>query len=105
MLHFSQPYSVTYNGTKAYYVLNQQGDVVRIVTAGGASRGVYYYDAWGNILYNTDNDFLNYNPLRYRGYVYDTETSIVKPGVAGIHVFYIVGRKRKMPVDFNALKC
>ena len=71
-----QPYSVTYNGTKAYYVLNQQGDVVRIVTAGGASRGVYYYDAWGNILYNTDNDFLNYNPLRYRGYVYDTESQL-----------------------------
>lgn len=71
-----QPYSATYNGTKAYYVLNQQGDVVRIVTAGGASRGVYYYDAWGNILYNTDNDFLNYNPLRYRGYVYDTETGL-----------------------------
>ena len=72
--HNGQPYAVKYNGTTYYYVLNQQGDVVRIVSAGGDSQGTYRYDAWGNILYATDSTLMNNNPLRYRGYVYDTET-------------------------------
>jgi RHS repeat-associated protein len=49
--------------------------VVKIVAASGDSYGVYCYDAWGNITRATsNNDVINYNPLRYRGYVYDTET-------------------------------
>ena len=71
-----QPYCVTQNGVVSYYVLNQQGDVVRIVNANGATRGVYRYDAWGNLLYITDSDFMRLNPLRYRGYVYDNETGL-----------------------------
>lgn len=37
----------------------------------------YTYDAWGNLLSTTGGMALTlgaYNPLRYRGYVYDTET-------------------------------
>ena len=71
-----QPYAMIYNGTKLYYVLNQQGDVVRLVNSSGKSYGVYRYDAWGNILYVSDNQYTNSNPLRYRGYVYDTETQL-----------------------------
>ena len=71
-----QPYCVTQNGVVSYYVLNQQGDVVRIVNANGATRGVYRYDAWGNLLYITDSDFMRLNPLRYCGYVYDNETEL-----------------------------
>ena len=71
-----QPYAMIYNGTKLYYVLNQQGDVVRLVNSSGKSYGVYRYDAWGNILYVSDNQYTNSNPLRYRGYVYDTDTSL-----------------------------
>ena len=41
--------------------------------------GAYSYDAWGNpIGTNTagsaEEQLLNANPLRYRGYIYDTET-------------------------------
>ena len=42
----------------------------------------YTYDAWGNILTTTAsttrmlNTLAKYNPLRYRGYVYDRETGL-----------------------------
>ena len=74
--HNGLPYAVKYNGTNYYYVLNQQGDVVRLVSADGTTVGTYQYDAWGNILSATDNDLTNANPLRYRGYVYDDETGL-----------------------------
>ena len=70
------PYAFKYNGTLYYYVLNLQGDVVRIVNSSGTSWGIYRYDAWGNILYQTDNEVLNANPLRYRGYYFDSETEL-----------------------------
>ena len=74
-----RPFALTYtNGTAEpvtyYYVLNLQGDVVRIVNSVGTSYGIYQYDAWGNILYSTNSSLVNLNPLRYRGYVYDAET-------------------------------
>ena len=69
-----EPYAVKYNGSVYYYVLNLQGDVVKIFSSVGTPHGTYKYDAWGNILYQTDNDLMNYNPLRSRGYVYDNET-------------------------------
>ena len=72
--HNGLPYAVKYNGTNYYYILNQQGDVVRLISADGTTVGTYQYDAWGNILSSTDNDLTNANPLRYRGYVYDDET-------------------------------
>ena len=39
----------------------------------------YTYDAWGNILTQTDTSGRNMaklNPFRYRGYVYDEETGL-----------------------------
>ena len=72
--HNGLPYAVKYNGTNYYYILNQQGDVVRLISADGTTVGTYQYDAWGNILSVTNNDLTNANPLRYRGYVYDDET-------------------------------
>ena len=69
-----RPFSMKYDGQILYYMLNQQGDVIRLVNSEGVSCGIYQYDAWGNILYSTDNKWLNDNPLRYRGYIYDTET-------------------------------
>lgn len=56
-----------------YYVLNLQGDVVKLVDGGGTSVASYAYDAWGNILTATGT-MAQINPLRYRGYYYDTET-------------------------------
>ena len=56
-----------------YYVLNLQGDVVKLVTESGAVAASYEYDAWGNIL-SQSGSMAEKNPLRYRGYYYDTET-------------------------------
>ena len=73
------PMSVTYNGTAYYYVTNLQGDVVAILNSSGTSVVTYTYDAWGNIL-STSGTLAStlgaHNPLRYRSYVYDQETSL-----------------------------
>ena len=74
-LPFALNYS-TNNGssfTTYYYVLNLQGDVVKLVDGGGTSVASYVYDAWGNIL-SSSGSKAEINPLRYRGYYYDTET-------------------------------
>ena len=66
-------YSFIYNGTQYYYVKNLQGDVMRIVDATGAVVANYTYDAWGKVT-NSGNIIGLYNPIRYRGYYYDTDT-------------------------------
>ena len=72
------PFYFTYNGTGYYYVTNLQGDVVGIANSNGVV-GYYEYDAWGRILTinsasSMEYSALTYNPLRYRGYIYDNET-------------------------------
>ena len=70
-----------------YYVLNLQGDVVKLSDQDGAEVAAYAYDAWGKLIGMTDANgnsildkqdtsfaFANRNPLRYRGYYYDSET-------------------------------
>ena len=56
-----------------YYVLNLQGDVVKLIDQDGAVAASYEYDAWGNIL-SQSGSMADVNPLRYRGYYYDSET-------------------------------
>ena len=56
-----------------YYVLNLQGDVVKLIDQDGAVAAAYAYDAWGNIL-SQSGSMAEKNPLRYRGYYYDSET-------------------------------
>ena len=74
-----KPFALNYstNGgssfTTYYYVLNLQGDVVKLVTASGTEAASYAYDAWGNLLSATGSMAYT-NPLRYRGYYYDAET-------------------------------
>ena len=57
-------------------MLNQQGDVIRIIDKSGTAVAEYSYDAWGNLLVDEDDltDIGHVNPIRYRGYYYDTET-------------------------------
>ncbi len=52
-----------------------QGDVVKLIKADGTAVASYTYDPWGKILTST-GDLANINPLRYRGYYYDTETGL-----------------------------
>ena len=62
------------------YVTNLQGDVLSIIDASsGATAVTYTYDAWGRLISKsgTSSDYASiyeYNPLTYRGYIYDSET-------------------------------
>ncbi len=71
------PLAVIYNGVTYYYHTNLQGDILGIKDGSGNAVVTYAYDAWGVLLSCTGTmaDSLGaVNPLRYRGYVYDTET-------------------------------
>ena len=60
-----------------HYICNLQGDVVKLVGEENEVFATYTYDAWGNVLSAVENgsyDYAAINPLRYRGYYYDTET-------------------------------
>ena len=69
--------SFSYNGTMYFYVKNLQGDVIRIIDLSGTEVASYVYDAWGNIKDTKGEPTIReINPIRYRSYVYDTETSL-----------------------------
>ena len=71
--------------TDYYFVCNWRGDVIRIYDGAGAVVANYNYDAWGSVISVTDANgaaitdsthIANVNPLRYRGYYYDSETGL-----------------------------
>ena len=75
----------TYNGTQYYYRHNLQGDVIAIVDRNADTVAKYTYDAWGKVLAvtnassvsQTSSTFIgNINPIRYRGYYYDTDLGL-----------------------------
>ena len=80
--HAGQPYSFVLNNAIYFYVVNLQGDVVRIVDGYGRTVSSYVYNAWGKQISATSSSLSNAanvtakNPLRYRGYYYDTETKL-----------------------------
>ena len=69
----NQPLAMKYNNTLYYYVLNAQGDVVCIVDSSRNTVASYTYDPWGKII-SSSGTLADINPLRYRGYYYDSET-------------------------------
>ena len=82
-LHFTYdstgPASVTYNGNRYFYLKNAQGDVTGLVNASGTQVVSYTYDPWGAPMSVSGTMAATLgaaNPLRYRGYVYDTETGL-----------------------------
>ena len=76
------PLGFIYNGTQYLYMTNQMGDVIGLTKANGEVFAAYVYDEWGSLLSIQTIDSVsqedlaaaNSNPLRYRGYYYDTET-------------------------------
>ena len=56
-----------------YFLKNLQGDVVSIINSAGVVVVEYTYDAWGKVT-SFGNIVGLYNPIRYRGYYYDTDT-------------------------------
>ena len=73
-----------YNNVPYFYMKNLQGDIIGITDTSGNIVARYTYDSWGklisikdasNVDKITDTTFIGYiNPLRYRGYYYDSET-------------------------------
>ena len=66
-----------------YFVKNLQGDVIGLLNSNGILVANYRYNAWGKLLSVTNasgadiispTHIANINPIRYRGYYYDTET-------------------------------
>ena len=72
------PYALKRNGTVFYYITNLQGDVMAIVNAYGQALAEYEYDPYGNIV-SQSGPLADVNPLRYRGYVYDTDSYTTLP--------------------------
>ena len=73
------PIGMKAGSTQYYYETNLQGDVVGILSSAGNKVVKYTYDAWGKILSVTGSEASTigiYNPIRYRGYVYDQETDV-----------------------------
>ena len=72
------PYALDYNGTIYYYITNLQGDVIGIVDTSGTIKAKYKYNAWGEDIDTTAavSNIETINPLRYRGYYYDSETKL-----------------------------
>ncbi len=82
-----RPYALKYYSSPTapprtfHYILNLQGDVVKLVEILSSNNGIfeaqtvanYTYNAWGEILSAT-GEMAELNPLRYRGYYYDSET-------------------------------
>ena len=75
-----------YNGTPYFYIKNAQGDIIAIADISGNPVAKYTYDSWGKLISikdsndvdkTTDENFIGYiNPVRYRGYYYDSETGL-----------------------------
>lgn len=75
------PLGFVYNGVQYFYITNQLGDVVGIADSQGEMFVQYTYDEWGKPIetltrYGTqeEKEIAETNPLRYRGYYYDSET-------------------------------
>ncbi len=79
-------YGFVLNEVAHFYLKNVQGDIIGITDAAGNIEARYTYDTWGKLVSITDEndidrtadtDFIGYiNPIRYRGYYYDSETGV-----------------------------
>ena len=75
----NSPIYFTYNNATYYYEKNLQGDIVAILDGSGNTVVEYTYDIWGKLVSITGtlaDTVGTINPLRYRGYYYDTETQL-----------------------------
>ncbi len=75
---------VIHNGATYLYRKNAQGDIIGLIDNTGNVVVNYVYDAWGaHKVYGADGSEItdaghigSLNPIRYRGYYYDTETKL-----------------------------
>ncbi len=84
-----QPVGMSYRNSTDYegtydsflFVKNLQGDIIKVLDDEGNLLVSYTYDAWGNPTSTTYSNSgastaVIYNPFRYRGYHYDSETGL-----------------------------
>ena len=79
LYHNNYLYGFTHNGTYYYYLRDSLGCINGIFDASGNLVVEYRYNAFGKILDITGElkDTIGvYNPIRYKGYYYDVETSM-----------------------------
>ena len=75
------PYGFSYKSSSTaapamyYYVTNLQGDVTNVLDASGNTVASYTYNAWGKLL-SSSGSMSSINPIRYRGYYFDTDTGL-----------------------------
>ena len=62
-------------GANYYYVTNLQGDVTHLIDSSSKIVASYEYDPYGKVL-KASGTMAQINPLRYRGYYYDTESEL-----------------------------
>jgi len=76
---------IQYNGANYYFTFNLKGDIIGVYNSMGQLKGSYEYNEWGDIVSITDSagkaitdesSIVLINPIRYRGYYYDTETGL-----------------------------
>ena len=72
--------------------------MIAIITHWGAAYGTYTYDAWGNVI-SQSGSIASINPIRYRGYYYDSETGLYYLGSR----YYDPAVKRFINADGAAL--
>ena len=74
-----------YGSEYYYYIKNLQGDIIGVIDKNCNLLYQYEYDAWGNhtvldaqgnTISPAASHIANSNPLRYRGYFFDTETGL-----------------------------
>ena len=74
------PYALIYsNGTTTatyYYITNLQGDVLYLLDSAENVVAAYTYGPYGEVTTTVTSTIAEINPLRYRGYYYDTETEL-----------------------------
>lgn len=79
-----EPIGFILNNEQFFYLTNMYGDITAILDAQGNEVAEYVYTAWGELLEiepsepgNTEQYAIaEKNPLRYRGYYYDSETGM-----------------------------
>ena len=72
-------YTTAGQSTLYYFQRNLQGDVIGIYDTDGNLKVRYIYDAWGNCTIGSgtvDQTLAKNNPIRYRGYYYDTDIGL-----------------------------
>ncbi len=87
-----------------YYILNLQGDVVQIIDEAGVTQAEYIYSPWGEII-SAEGDLAEINPLRYRGYYYDSKQDFITCKVDTMTRRIIVSLMRiSMPAQTRAMR-